>query len=119
MQSINLLPCSALEHACITLLFANCFSNHAMQQITSAPSDIYKMAQEWARSLAEQSRGNPLDYAIFTAGVVDDWADLDEVDERKMLHCFRHSTSQYSIQVVAALLDLAWRSHTPGYQQIE
>lgn len=34
----------------------------------------------------------PLHYAIYVAGVVDDWADLEEVDESRMLHCFKVNT---------------------------
>ena len=43
--------------------------------------------QDWAARL--QSGGHQLDYVIHVAGVVDDYADLDEVDEHRMLHCFR------------------------------
>lgn len=32
------------------------------------------------------------DYALVVAGVVDDWADLDDVDEQRMLYCFRVNT---------------------------
>lgn len=46
--------------------------------------------KEWAQSLGKESE--PLDYAIYVAGVVDDWADLDEVDESRMLHCFKVNT---------------------------
>jgi NAD(P)-dependent dehydrogenase (short-subunit alcohol dehydrogenase family) len=48
------------------------------------------LGQEWAQSLGKESE--PLDYAIYVAGVVDDWADLDEVDESRMLHCFKVNT---------------------------
>jgi len=46
--------------------------------------------QEWAQLLGKESE--PLDYAIYVAGVVDDWADLEEVDESRMLHCFKVNT---------------------------
>jgi len=48
--------------------------------------------KEWARLLGEQSKGEMLQYAVYVAGVVDDWADLDEVDEARMLHCFKVNT---------------------------
>ena len=43
--------------------------------------------QSWATQLGKES--DPFDYAIYVAGVVDDWADLEEVDEGKMLYCFK------------------------------
>lgn len=45
-------------------------------------------SQAWTSQL----QGGQLDYAIHVAGVVDDYADLDGVDEHKMLHCFRTNT---------------------------
>lgn len=39
------------------------------------------------------------------AGVVDDWADLDEVDEQRMLHCFRVNTIGPLLLAQALLLN--------------
>ena len=45
------------------------------------------IGQAWASQTKQV-----FDYALMVAGVVDDWADLDEVDEPRMLHCFRVNT---------------------------
>lgn len=55
----------------------------------------------WAHEL--KSSGQQLDYAIHVAGVVDDYADLDEVDEQRMLHCFRTNTIGPVLTVQALL----------------
>ena len=57
--------------------------------------------QAWAHEL--KSSGQQLDYAIHVAGVVDDYADLDEVDEQRMLHCFRTNTIGPVLTVQALL----------------
>ena len=57
--------------------------------------------QAWAADLG--SPGQQLDYAIHVAGVVDDYADLDEVDEQRMLHCFRTNTIGPVLTVQALL----------------
>jgi len=62
----------------------HCFG--ASEVMGKNPGDA---VQEWARLLGEQSKGEMLQYAVYVAGVVDDWADLDEVDEARMLHCFK------------------------------
>ena len=57
--------------------------------------------QAWAAKL--KTSGQQLDYAIHSAGVVDDYADLDEVDEERMLHCFRTNTIGPVLTVQALL----------------
>ena len=59
-------------------------------------------AQAWAADL--KVSGQQLDYAIHVAGVVDDYADLDEVDEQRMLHCFR-TNAIGPVLTVQALLE--------------
>lgn len=49
--------------------------------------EVLLVLQAWASEVK-----TPFDYAIYNAGVVDDWADLDEVDEERMLHCFKVNT---------------------------
>lgn len=46
--------------------------------------------KEWAQLLGEHSEA--LQFAIYVAGVVDDWADLEEIEEARMLHCFKVNT---------------------------
>ena len=57
--------------------------------------------QAWAANLKTSCQR--LDYAIHVAGVVDDYADLDEVDEQRMLHCFRTNTIGPVLTVQALL----------------